>query len=215
MKRIISLLMAVCLMVAICVPTATASGVSDDPIKIVNHSRSISASQIAEIKESVGANLVMNDGTEVAIPSVVTIEDIPTGGISTYSLSSERQYAVSVEAAASTNKTVTDSGDQNFSGIHVSATLNMVWTDGPGLDNVIYSITGTKKITEGKETWGKVQWGDGWKSALTWTQRDVSGTGEFHYWPGVTVSCPKAQYSILMDGAPWTLVLTVSSSVLQ
>ena len=34
----------------------------------------------------------MNDGTEVAIPSVVTIEDIPTGGISTYSLSSESQY---------------------------------------------------------------------------------------------------------------------------
>ena len=78
MKRIISLLMAVCLMVAICVPTATASGVSDDPIKIVNHSRSISASQIAEIKESVGANLVMNDGTEVAIPVSYTHLTLPT-----------------------------------------------------------------------------------------------------------------------------------------
>lgn len=215
MKKVISLLMVVCLTVVVCVPTATAKDVSNAQITVVNHSERISASQIAEIKDSVGAYLVMEDGTEVSIPSVVTIEDVPTNDVSTYSLSPEKRYAVSVEAAASTNKTVTDSGDQNFSGIHVSATLNMVWTDGPGLDNVIYSVSGTKKIIEGKETWGKVQWGDGWRSAITWTEKDVSGKGSFYYWPGEKVPCPKAVYSILMSGAPWTLVLTASSSVIQ
>lgn len=215
MKRIVSLLMVVCLVMAICAPTTTAKTDSNSSVTVLNCSDKISARQIAEIKESVGAYLTLNDGSEVSIPSVVKIEDVQTDGVSAYSLSPENSYMVSLEVDLPEFKSVGDSGSQNFSGIQVSATLSMVWKDGPGLENVIYSVEGTKKVVKGKESWSKVRWGNGWQSTILWTEKNVTGQGYFYYLPGDVVPCPKAEYSILMDGAPWTLVLTVSSSVLQ
>lgn len=115
--------MVVCLTVVVCFPTATAKDVSNAQITVVDHSERISASQIAEIKDPAGAYIVMEDGAEVSIPSVVTIEDVSANDVSAFSLSPENLYVVSVEAAASEPQTTSDSSDQNFCGIHVSAKL--------------------------------------------------------------------------------------------
>ena len=112
-------------------------------------------------------------------------------------------------------KIVADSGEKNGGTYNVAATLQMIWIDGPGLDNVIKEVSGTSRVLKGTMASAEVQWGNGWKSAVTWTSKNVINRSSFLYRPNETVPCPKAQYAIMMNGAMSDLVLTVSSSVLQ
>jgi len=93
--------------------------------------------ELLEIEKSVGAEIVMADGTSVPIESMVTIEDVSTSNHSARFLDSSDGYKVTVQATASDDKIDSDSGPQNNSKFNVSATLQLIWTDGAGLDNVI------------------------------------------------------------------------------
>jgi len=134
---------------------------------IVNLSHEISAQELHEIEQSVGAYVTMSDGKTAPVASVVTTEDVPLNECSAYALSDENSYKVTVQTTASNDKIVSDSGEHNYSGLHVSATLELIWTGGSGLNNVIKKVSGARTITAGSVNWTTVQWGDGWKTALT------------------------------------------------
>lgn len=218
-KKIVSLFLVAVTFLCMSVPAFALDApitVSSPEVTIINCSSKIPASALAEIEKAVSAQVTLTDGTVIPIASTVTVEDVSSSVYSTNAISSENSYKVTVQATASDDKIVSDSGEHNYSNIRVSATLQLIWTDGPGLNNVIKKVSGTRTVLKGSVNYAKVQWGDGWRSALTWTEKDVTNVNSFSYSPSVTVNCPKAQYSIMMVDEPiGSLLLTVSSSVLQ
>lgn len=99
-KRIISLFLAVAMLFCVsfsAVAYDTADWDSEQEVTIVNLSDTISPQELTEIEQSVGAHIVMNDGRTVPIASVVTVEDIPPANFSTYALSPENSYKVTVD----------------------------------------------------------------------------------------------------------------------
>lgn len=83
----------------------------------------------------------------------------------------------------------------------------MTWMDNPGLENTIVTISGGKTIVEGTEVSGTVRWGDRFLSSAGWIHRDVTGKPTFAFTPMSKVRFPGADYSVLMAGAPWSLVV--------
>ena len=191
------------------------SPASDSNVAVVNLSDNITSQQLQEITSATSACIKQKDGTTIPVDSVVTVEDVsmPASLADTGSTSSD--YKVILSATASDEKIVADSGEKNGGTYNVAATLQMIWIDGPGLDNVIKEVSGTSRVLKGTMASAEVQWGNGWKSAVTWTSKNVINRSSFLYRPNETVPCPKAQYAIMMNGAMSDLVLTVSSSVLQ
>ena len=222
-KKLLSLAVAGAMMLSTMVVSAGAVDVNhdvqspalDSNVTIVNLSDNITSQQIQEIASATSACIKQKDGTTIPVNSVVTVEDVsmPVGLADTDSIPSA--YKVTLSATASNEKEVYDNGDKKGADFDVSATLGMIWIDGPGLDNVIKEVSGVRVVKKGTIDSAKVQWGDGWKSALTWTSKNVINRSTFLYRPNETVSCPKASYSIIPKGALVSLDLTVSSSVFQ
>ncbi len=183
-------------------------------VTLINLSDKISDNELSEIKDTAHAYVTLHDGTIIPIDSVVTVEDVVEDGISPYSLSDQKSYKVTVQAAASSDKIVSDSDYINGKDFNASATLQLIWTDGPGLDNYIKQVSGTLNVVKGTVTDGTVSWGDGW-SGYGWDERDVGAKSSFSYSPNKKASCPQAMYSVLIDESFTNLYIHVSSSVIQ
>ena len=174
-------------------------------IEVIALSADISEETLDEITNSVEAGLVYDDGTTVPIDAVVTVEKMPST-----SRSAANSYSVTLSS-----KIVSDSADQNSSKTNASATLQLVWTDGPGLQNSIDEVSGTLDIVKGKLTSGHVRYGDGWRSAILWTDKNVGSASSFTYRPNMVVADPTADYSIGFEGEVFTMYLYVSANVFQ
>lgn len=184
-------------------------------VTLINLSDKISDKELSEIKDTAHAYVTLHDGTIIPIDSVVTVEDVVEDGISPYSLSDPKSYKVTVQAAASSDKIVSDSDYINGKDFNASATLQLIWTDGPGLDNYIKQVSGTLNVVKGTVTEGEVRWGNGWDSAMKWDSRSVGAKSSFSYSPNKKVPCPKADYSVIIEESFSNLYISVSSSVTQ
>lgn len=174
-------------------------------VEVVALSEDISEATLNEISNSVYAGVVYPDGTTVPIDSVVTVEKLP----STFKSSAD-SYAVTL-----TGKIVSDSGDKNTKYTNASATLKLIWTDGPQLNNTIDEVSGSLEVLKGKVISGQVRYGNGWESALQWTTKNVRSLSKFKYSPGMIVADPTADYSIEFEDEIIALYLKVSANILQ
>ena len=177
-------------------------------VEVIALSEDISATTLNEISNSVYAGLVYPDGTTVPIDSVVTVEKLPSTFKS--SVESYDSYAVTLSG-----KVVSDSADKNTSHTNASATLKMIWTDGPQWNNSIDEVSGTLDVIKGKVVSGKVRYGNGWLSGLQWTERDVGSSSSFAYYPGMIVQDPSASYGIIFEDELVSMSLKVSANILQ
>lgn len=219
-KKFTSFALAICIVFSLCCTAfATTIPTTAEPeVTVVNLSKSIAPQTLQEIVDSTGAQLVTDDGTIIPIDSVVTIEDCSVAEFSSLKNVSPEQdaYKVTVSTTASDDKVVSDSGDKNGAEFNVSATLQLIWVDGPGLDNVIKKVSGTLTILKGKvKDATYVEWGNGWQSALNWTTKRIGDKSSFTYYPNQTVACPASLYSVFVEGASVALTLKAYSSVFQ
>lgn len=224
-KKITALLLTIAMFVSMMVPayaldTADTTDISDDPkVTLVNLSTKITTQELDKIMDSVGAKMVMKDGTVIPIDCVVTVEDVTEeiSPVSQYSASSEKSYRVTVQADA-TDKTSDDKGKQSGSDYDISATLKMTWTDGSGTNNILKDVSGTLTVVKGTVSSGQLRWGDGMTSALIWAKRDVGAKSSFSYSPNFPAVKPSADYSVQMktsESFSNPLYLYVSSSIFQ
>ncbi len=174
-------------------------------VEVIALSEDISEATINEISNSVYAAVVYRDGTNVPIDSVVTIERLPT----TVQLSTN-SYAVTLSG-----KVDDDKANKSTSHTNATATLKLIWTDGPQLNNSIDEVSGTLNVVKGKVLSGKVRYGDGWRSAMLWTKKDVGASSSFSFFPQVKASDPSADYSITFEDENVVMYLKVSASVFQ
>ncbi len=181
-------------------------------VTVVNCSQSITAQQITEIKEAVDSYVILNDGTKVPAESVVTIEDVSTDEYSCYSLSPNNTYKVSVQARASTDKIVSDNDYKNKGETNASITLEMVWTDVTGPNNVLKEVSGTLSVIKGTVVSGEVKWGDSIMGG-NWAKRDVGSSSSFSYTPDFSTYCPSASYTVQFTDC--NLYAKVSASIFQ
>ncbi|BAK99161.1 hypothetical protein OBV_19630 [Oscillibacter valericigenes Sjm18-20] len=211
-KKLTSLALALVMCLSLYIPAFALDNSPDSnpEVRVVNHSDSITAQELQEIVSSTSAYLTLKDGTAVPVDSVVTVEDIAAPDVSP----NQNSYKVTLSATASSDKIVSDSAEKNGS-VTASATLELIWVDGPELDNVIKKVSGTLNVVKGTVSEATVRYGIGWVSALQWTSKDVTGKTSFSYSPNLTVQCPKADYSIVFEEAMVAMSLSVSSSVFQ
>lgn len=196
-------------------------------IDIVNLSSNISEDEIQEITANVSANLVYKDGSEVPVDTIVTIEDVSTVNSKTRTMFNEtdsKSYKVTVSASANTDnnsntnssrKIDSDSADKNTSKVVASATLQLIWTDKSGLNNVLNTVSGTKTVTKGSVSSATLKYGDGSRSSILWTTKNVKYMNSFSYTPNITAADPSASYSIVFNESSIALSLSVSSSIFQ
>lgn len=179
--------------------------VAEPNVEVIALSADIDASVLNEIENSVEACLVYKDGTTAPLDAVITVEKVPTTA-----KSAADTYAVAVRS-----KLDSDTDDRNTSHTNASATLKLLWTDGPQLENVIDEVSGTLDLQKGKVTSGEVRYGNGWVTPALWTVKDVGGTSSFSFYPNMTTIDPSASYTLGFEGEISTMSLRVSANVFQ
>lgn len=196
-------------------------GEIESNIEVINLSDNISIQTIQEIASSVESSLIYDDGTVVPVDAIVTIEDISITNYHSSEVSLQNSYKVTLDTSISeqtetpnSRKIDSDSDDKNGS-VVASATLELIWTDGPGLDNVIDKVSGNLTVEKGRVSDGEVRYGDGWRTIAFWTKKDVGSASSFSYRPSITVPDPSAVYYVDFENETFGLSLRVSANVLQ
>lgn len=195
--------------------------VTDSDITVINLSERITPQELQEIASCVTAQITKEDGTVVPVEATITVEDLSVEDsvYSTYSKMSSiegNSYKITLNAVASEDKIDTDSGAQNGTGYNVAATLQLIWTDVFGVDNIIKEVSGTLTILKGTvDEDSFVEWGDAWEGALRWTSRKVGTKPSFAYYPNETAIAPAAAYTVYIEDALVNLCLSVRSSIFQ
>lgn len=108
-----------------------------------------------------------------------------------------------------------DSGDKNTSKTTASATLQLIWTDGPNYNNTIDNVSGTLTVNRGTVKSGIVRYGNGWRTPITWEKENVGSNSSFSFNPKLTVPDPSADYSIIFNNETYSLNLRVSANIFQ
>lgn len=179
--------------------------VAEPNVEVIALSADIDASVLDKVENSVGACLVYKDGTTVPIDAVVTVEKMPTTA-----KSATTTYAVTVRS-----KLDTDTDDLNTSHTNASATLRLLWTDGPDIQNVIDEVSGTLHVEKGKVLSGTVLYGNRMVSSMLWTKKEVGSAPSFTFKPNMTVMSPAASYSVGFEDEIFGLSLSVASTIFQ
>lgn len=228
-KKILSVILA-CITIfgtSVTAFAADESVVTNENIEIVNLSQNIDASDIEEIKDSVVSNIVYEDGTEVPMSTVVTIEDASvSSNARSYSFNDNDSYKVTVTATADTTqdtssassnsrKIDSDSADKNSEGVVASVSLQLIWTDLSGTSNRLDKVSGTFTLKEGTVKKATLSYGDGYRSSILWTTKNVTNKTSFSYSPRISAVDPSASYSATFKDASFTLYVGVSASVFQ
>lgn len=200
---------------------------SNENIEVVNLSQNIDAREIEEIKESVVSNIICEDGTEIPMTTVVTIEDASvSSNARAYSANANNSYKITVSATADTTQDTTsagnnsrkidsDSADRNSKGVVASITLQLTWTDLSGVNNRLDKVSGSLTKTKGTVTKASLRYGDGYRSAILWTSKNVIGKTSFSYSPKMTAIDPSADYAVNFAESSVQLYVSVSASVFQ
>lgn len=191
--------------------TSNRTAAESSEITIMNFSKSISSEELQEIVHGTDACMVFEDGTVVPVAYVVTIEDVATPR---NMAESQNTYKVTVSADVSEDKMDNDAGVMNGN-VTASATLELLWTDVPGVNNVIKRIKGTLTLHKGTVEVATVRYGDTWVTPLQWIPIDVTGMSSFTYFPNVTTIAPGTGYTIIFEEAVFSLYLRASSFILQ
>lgn len=190
MKRFMSLLLAMAMLFALSAPalaldtsaldTSVVAPQSD--MVVVNLSGSITSQEVQKIVDSTIVGLKKDDGTIVPVESVLTIEDVPVFTYANRIAQNENAYRVTVSATIEGDeKFVSKSDDNNSDYVTASALLQMIWIDGPGLQNAIKEVSGSLRVEKGTVTSATVRWGEGTQAASNWERRDVIGRSSFSY----------------------------------
>lgn len=220
-NKITSFMLAVCAVTSLMSVSASATTIptkSNQDMKIINLSDSINENELNEIKNSVGAYLIYDGNMIELSDSILTIEDIAT---SEYRSANSNSYKLTLNAdineqeEKNSRKIVSDSGDKNSSNVNASATLQLIWTDNPGINNVIDQVSGTLTVKKGTVKSAEVRYGEGGRSAILWDKFDVTNRSSFSFKPNKTVVDPSADYSILFNDSFLGIYLKVSASILQ
>lgn len=199
---------------------------SNENIEVVNLSQNIYASEIEEIKDSVVSNIICEDGTEIPMTTVVTIEDSSVSSNARSYSSNNNSYKVTITATADTTQDTTsagnnsrkidsDSADKNSEGVVASITLQLMWTDLKGTDNRFDEVSGKLTVKKGTLQKATLRYGSGFVSSALWKKIDVTKLKSFSYKPGITIDDPTASYSASFKDAIVTLYVRVSASVFQ
>lgn len=194
----------------------TSAAVPQPNVTVVNLSENATAQKVQEIVDSTMVGFKRDDGSIIPVESVITIDDVSVPTYAGRMTQDENVYQVTVSAIVDgEQKRVSDSDKKNNDNVVASATLKMVWIDGPGLQNAIRDISGTLSVTKGTVTSAVVRWGEGTQSALQWESRDVTGKAAFGYLVEYQAISPKADYTIDFKGESWPLYMCVASSIFQ
>ena len=211
MKKTIKHLTSLCLVLVMCLSICAPAFAANDSecannhepeaiVNIVNHSKHITSQQISEITQSSGAYIVNSDGSITPVEATVIIEDMSTPvSLCGYSANTTNNpsYKVTINAKVDgVDKVSSDSDDLNKAGITATATLEMVWTDCPGTENIIKTVSGALKVYKGTVTSGTVEWGDGFRSAVGYVTRDVGSRRSFSFTANKTALTPCARYYV-------------------
>ena len=173
---------------------------------IVNDSNTINDEVIAELLQDIDAVLIYEDGSIVPLETEVVIEDISTNRFS-------RSNEGNTYSVRSTTKIDTKSADKNSEGVTASITMQLKWTDVPGIDNILESITGIISLEKGtiKET--KVQYGNAYEMARAQSQIFYGNIYGFYKDIDLVTFAPWASCQIKFEDADYVLYVSVSSSV--
>lgn len=224
MKRFMSLLLAMAMLFALSAPalaldtsaldTSVVAPQSD--MVVVNLSGSITSQEVQKIVDSTIVGLKKDDGTIVPVESVLTIEDVPVFTYANRMAQNENAYRVTVSATIEGDeKFVSKSDDNNSDYVTASALLQMIWIDGPGLQNAIKEVSGSLRVEKGTVTSATVRWGEGTQAASNWERRDVIGRSSFSYTANYQAIAPKADYQVEFKNSSWPLYMCVASSIFQ
>ena len=174
-----------------------------------------------EDKNSINAEVVCNEDVNTVVSTVITIEDVADKKERSVFFRNENSYKVTVqsnilelESESNARKVVSDSGDKNGK-VEASATLQMIWTDVFGTSNKLDKVSGTLTVISGKVESGIVRYGEGTRSALLWTEKNVGASSSFSYEPNMTLFSPAADYAVKFKDNSISLYLKVSSSIFQ
>lgn len=182
MKKIISFLTVLCIMVPLCIPVVGAVSVEEATatVEVLNYSKYFSDEDAEKYKDRVNATAPSADGEIIPLDCTVTIRDVDNKLSNMYSLGGHT-YAITVSAQ---QKQKSKSEDANGNGVVATATITMVWTDVLGTANTIDHLSGCVNITKGTFKNGKVSYGSTHNlprllpcfQAGTFFDRDVSFT---------------------------------------
>ena len=222
MKKILSFIMIGSVLLSSSTMWAQEKEVAfEEKVKVINLTENITDECIDEITDSVSASLVYQDGTMVPTDMVITIEDISNTNSRNISNLIEKRYQVTVEASvsevtdeANARKIVNDSAYKNGD-VVASATLQIIWTDVFGPENILNEVSGTLEVVSGTVKSGTVKYGDGFYSAVGWTEKNVGSRKSFTYNPNETAFIPTADYWVYFKDELFGLHLSVSSSLFQ
>lgn len=194
--------------------------------EIINLSSKISEEQLQEIKSSVCSKLVYEDGLNIPVKSTVKIEDMSlSNNTSVFFRNNLNSYKLSVSTvvdekellntSSETSKTVSDSSERNTSDVAATIELDLVWIDGPGLNNKIYSVHGKRTVTRGTVSSATLKYGNGYDSAFIWTSVDVKNNSDYTCTPNIYASKPAALYDVTFRESRVSLYVDVAASIFQ
>lgn len=227
-KKVLSVILA-CITIFGTSVTAFAADKSVDTnenIEIVNLSQNIDKSEIEEIKDSVVSNIVYEDGTEVPMATVVTIEDAAVSSNARSYSSSNNSYKVTVTGTADTTqdtssasnnsrKIVSDSADRNNKKVVASISLQMIWTDVPGdVNNILNKVSVSRTVTSGTVSKATVSYWDQWDPANE-VSKNITKKTSYSCSPNMCAIDPSASYGVHFEESIVQLYVSVSASIFQ
>lgn len=221
-KKITALLLTIAMLVFTVVPAFAVDTADMSEVTIINLSEKITAQELYEVKNSIGAKAIFDDGTIIPLDSVVTIEDFKeTEEDIPYRLynveeSPQKSYKITVqtEASSDNDKIVSNSDDRNGKTYNVSATLQLIWTDGPGFDNCLKKVSGTITVLKGSVSKATVGWGD-WTSPSIYAKRDVTDKSSFSYSPNYKTANPGSNLSVQIVDCTFSISISANASITQ
>lgn len=199
---------------------------SNENIEVVNLSQNIDASEIEEIKDSVVSNIVYEDGTEVPMATVVTIEDAAVSSNARSYSSSNNSYKVTVTGTADTTqdtssasnnsrKIVSDSADRNNKDVVASISLQMIWTDVPDdANNILNEVSVSRTVTSGTVSKATVSYWDPW-ALENKVSKNITKKTSYSCSPNIYAIDPSASYGVKFEENVVQLYVSVSASVFQ
>ncbi|MDR2953460.1 MAG: hypothetical protein LBV43_00060 [Prevotella sp.] len=213
MKKLISAILAMAMVATMGASAFAEDAVPSSEVTIETLTENISQEIVTDIKESVSSGLRYADGTVVPVDSFVTIEEAPVMRARSQGIDDPQTYLVTVRAGV--KKTDSDTEDRNSGSKSASIYLQLTWTDNAGTGNVLNSLS-TRLTNSGfKVTSGTLKYGDGSRSAATWTTKNIGSTSSYSISPNLTTYDPAASYTVMLEGELFSLFTTVGANVFQ
>lgn len=209
LKRILAVVMTmtICVNLGITALATSETVESEENIKVVNYSETISEQEIQEIVDDVKASLVYEDGTIVPIETTITIKDVETITSTLRSSDSSNTYAVTANS-----KVESDADSKNNEGVSASIYLGLVWQDVLGPNNILESVSGYVNVTKGTIESSTVKYGAAGEAG-SWTTLELGKQTSFAKSVNMEAYIPHATYTVYFEGATFYLNVSVTPTI--